>query len=52
MLILPTNIGTIILGTVAHVFVIPIKMLAYLGAISKWLTPKPAQPIPEWWNDL
>ena len=44
---LPTSIGTMIFGTVAHVFVMPIKTLAYFGAISKWFTPKPAQPIPD-----
>lgn len=41
----PTRIGLRIPDIVANVLVIPDRRLAYLGAISKWLIPKPAHAI-------
>ncbi len=39
----PVKVGETMPGIVASVFVMPIRTLACLGAISKWLTAKPHQ---------
>ena len=42
----PVREGQIMPGMVPTVLEIPIRMAAYLGATSRWFTPKPAQVRP------